>query len=297
MTAYDIVPRPQGAPLRDNLGEAPVWSEAEQALYWVDIAGRRANRFDPATGEARCWALPSVCAALIPTVRGGHLVALKDGLYRFDLETGAMTPFARPDSDPGNRSNEIRCDPQGRIWLGTMHDNIGPAGQPLGVPRSSGGYFCIGPDGGWTRLMAEIGISNTLCWSPDGTKFYCADTLKGVIWSFDYDPDGPRLSNRQVFVEGGEGGPDGSAMDEEGCLWTARWGSGRVYRYRPDGRVDRLIELPAAQPSSCAFGGADRKTLYVTSAYFEMERPGALDGSVFAVPVDVAGLPMTPFAG
>ncbi len=96
---------------------------------------------------------------------------------------------------------------------------------------------------------------------------------------------------------GGEGGPDGSAMDEEGCLWTAGWGAGKVVRYSPDGRIDREIELPVTQPSSCAFGGPDLKTLYVTSARWELAAPGPLDGALLAVPVDVAGLPMTPFAG
>ena len=150
---------------------------------------------------------------------------------------------------------------------------------------------------GMQKLMGEVGITNTLCWSPDGARVYMADTLKGVIWSFAYDPNGPRLTDQQVFVEGGDGGPDGSAMDEDGCLWTARWGAGHVVRYAPDGRIDRTIELPCRQPSSCAFGGPDRRTLYVTSARIGLETPGDFDGALFAVPVEVAGLPMTPFGG
>ncbi len=120
-----------------------------------------------------------------------------------------------------------------------------------------------------------------------------------MIWSFAYDPDGPRLSDQQVLVEGGAGHPDGSSMDEEGRLWNARWGAGRVICFAPDGRVDREVLLPVSQPSSCAFGGADRKTLFITSARQELKglAPDALDGSVFAVQLDVAGLPLTPFAG
>jgi sugar lactone lactonase YvrE len=264
--SFDLVPRPEGAPSRDNLGEGPFWSEAEQALYWVDIAGRRAHRHAPATGEGRAWTLPAPCAAIIPAVRGGHVVALQDGLHRFDLAIGAATPFVRPDADPGNRSNETVCDPQGRIWLGTMFNNIGPNGEALPVARSSGAY-------------------------------YCADPLKNVIWSFAYDPDGPVLSDQRVFVEGDAGSPDGAAVDEDGCLWNARWGAGRIVRYRPEGRFDRVIELPVLQPSSCAFGGPDLKTLFVTSARFGMESPGELDGAVLALRLDVAGLPMAPFAG
>jgi sugar lactone lactonase YvrE len=297
MLRYEVVSRPEGPPGRDILGEGPFWSAPEGALYWVDIAGFRAHRLDPADGTVRSWTFDGPCAAVIPAAGGGHVVALADGLYRFDAATGATAPFARPDPDPGNRSNETRCDPQGRIWLGTMHNNLGPRGEPLPITRSSGGLWCVAADGSATKVLGDIGITNTLCWSPDGTRLHFADTLKGVIWSFAYDPDGPRLSDRRVFVEGGPGGPDGSAMDEEGCLWTARWGGGRVVRYRPDGRVDRELMLPVVQPSSCAFGGPDRRTLYVTSARLELSEPGELDGALLAVPVDVAGLPMTPFAG
>ena len=299
MTAFDLVARPEGAPPRDQLGEAPFWSEAEQVLYWVDIAGRRAHRLDPATGEGRSWAMASSCSGIIPSVAGDAIVALRDGLHRLDLDSGATTPFAQPDPDPGNRSNDCRTDPQGRIWLGTMCNNLGPDGEPRPLTRSSGCVYCVGADGTWTRLLSGIGITNSLAFSPDGTRFYCADTLKDVIWSFAYQPEGPTLSDRRVFVEGGAGHPDGSAMDEEGCLWSARWGGGRVIRFTPDGRVDRELMVPVAQPSNCAFGGPDRRSLFVTTARQELEglAPDSLDGSVFVAQVDVAGLPMTPFAG
>jgi len=298
-TAYEILPRPPGAPSRDRLGEGPFWSEAEGRLYWVDIAGRWAHALDPATGKGWSWRAPSSCSAAIPTRTGGLMVALADGLYRLDRDTGALALFARPDPDPGNRSNETRCDPQGRIWLGTMCNNLGPEGEPIPLSRRSGGFFCISGDGSAVRMMADVGIANTLCWSPDGTRLYCADTIRDTIWSFAYEAEGPQLSDRQVFVKGGPGHPDGSAMDEAGCLWTARWGGGRVVRYAPDGRIDRELLLPVEQPSSCAFGGPGRRTLFVTTARQELEglAPDSLDGSVFAFDVDVAGLPMTPFAG
>jgi sugar lactone lactonase YvrE len=295
LSKFEVVLRPEGMPRRDDLGEGPFWSLAERALYWADISRHRALRLDPESGAMRAWTFPQPCAAVIPTAAGGHLVALADGLHRFDAATGATTPFARPDGDPGNRSNEVRCDPQGRLWLGTMHNNIGPAGEPLPIPRRSGAYWCVDRDGSAIRVLGDIGITNTLCWSPDGTRLYCADTLKGVIWSFAYDPDGPHLGDRRVFVEGGEGGPDGSAMDADGCLWTSRWGAGKVVRYTPDGRIDRQIVLPATQPSSCAFGGPDLRTLFVTSARFEMAAPGEMDGALFAVDAGVTGLPMTVF--
>ena len=299
LTAFDLVPRHKAAPPRDQLGEGPFWSEAEQRLYWVDIAGRWAHRVDPLTGEGTSWRMPSSCSAIIPSLKGDPLVALVDGLYRLSPDSGAVTPFARPDMDAGNRSNDTRCDPQGRLWLGTMCNNLDADGEPKPLTRASGGFFCVEADGASRPMLTGIGITNSLAWSPDGSRFYCADTTKDVIWSFAYDPDGPRLSDRKVFVEGGPGHPDGSAMDEEGFLWNARWGAGRVIRFTPDGRIDREVTVPVSQPSSCCFGGADRKTLFVTSARQELEglAPDSLDGSVFMAGVDVAGVPLTPFGG
>ena len=120
------------------------------------------------------------------------------------------------------------------------------------------------------------------------------------MWSFDYDPDGPVISNQRVVLDKGPPGhPDGASLDVDGCLWGARWGGNRVIRFTPDGRIDREIELPAEQPSSCCFGGPDLKTLYITSARQELKglTPDALDGSLFRVELDVGGLPMRRFAG
>lgn len=295
MATLDLIERPT----RDQLGEAPFWDEAAGVLYWVDIVGRRVSRFDPETGEIAEWTVPKHCSGAIPTLKGDLIVAMRDGLHRLDLESSETEPFARPDPDPGNRSNECRTDPQGRLWLGTMCNNLAPDGAPIPLTRSSGGVYCVDADGASTKLLGDIGITNNFTWSPDGTRFYTNDTKVGVIWSFAYQPDGPELRDQQVFVEGGPGKPDGAAMDEEGCLWEARWGGGRVIRYTPGGRVDREIELPVAQPSSCAFGGPDRKTLFITSARQELDNlpPDSLDGSVFVVRLDVAGLPMRPFIG
>ena len=180
-----------------------------------------------------------------------------------------------------------------------MFNNIGPGGEDVPVAADNGSVFCITSDGFAKRMLSGINITNTFCWSPDGTKFYTNDTKLRVIWVFDYDPDGPTLHDRRVFAEGdvAPGNPDGGSMDEEGCLWSARWGGGRLVRFTPEGKVDREIELPAKQPSSCAFGGADRKTLYMTTArQGQDDLPAdALDGSLFVTQVDVAGLPMPRF--
>jgi sugar lactone lactonase YvrE len=295
MTAYELIQRPE----RDILGEGAFWDEPDQAFYWVDIVGKRVHRFDPASGEIRRWTTPHHVSSAIPTTKGDLMVSLVDGLHRLNPQTRALTGFAKPDKDDDNRSNECRTDPQGRIWLGTMFNNLGPQGEPVAIDRHSGAMFCVTAGGASKQMIADVGITNTLCWSPDGRRLYTADSLKGVIWVYDYEPDGPVISNRRVFVEHGPGAPDGSAIDKEGCLWNARWGASRVVRYTPDGKVDRELHLPAAQPTSCAFGGADRKTLYITSARQDLEglAPDAPDGAVFIVQLDVAGLPMARFDG
>jgi sugar lactone lactonase YvrE len=297
MSAYEIVARP----LRDQLGETPFWDAASGRLYWCDIVGKAVNRLDPSSGRIERWPIPQIASGIVPTGDETALVMLSDGVYRLDLASGGTEVFTQPETDPRNRSNEVRTDPQGRLWLGTMANNIGPNGEDLPVDRVGGSVFCVDARGYARRVLRDIAITNVFCWSPDGARFYTADTQKGVIWSFDYDPDGPRLSNRQVFAAKGvaPGNPDGGSVDEDGCLWNARWGGGQVVRFTPDGKADRVIELPVKQPSSCAFGGADRRTLYITSARQGQENlpPDALDGSLFAVEVDVAGLPMPRFTG
>lgn len=293
--AYEIVKRDK----RDQLGETPFWDEATQRLYWCDIVGKEVQRLDPSTGAIQTWGLPQYVSGVVPCGDEDAMVMLVDGVHRLDLKTGETVVFTRPDTDPRNRSNEVRTDPQGRIWLGTMYNNIGPQGQDVPVDAGNGSVFCITGDGFARRMLADINITNTFCWSPDGTKFYTNDTKRRVIWVFDYDPDGPTLHNRQIFAEGdiAPGNPDGSSMDEEGCLWNARWGGSRFVRFTPTGKVDREIVLPAKQPSSCAFGGADRKTIYMTSARQGQDNlsPDALDGSLFVAELDVAGLPMSRF--
>ena len=295
MAAYEIVARPE----RDQLGETPFWDEATQKLWWCDIVGKTVKRLDPSSGTIERWPMPQYVSGVVPSDDGHAMVMLADGVYRLDLESGATTEFTRPETDPRNRSNEVRTDAQGRIWLGTMSNNIGPNGEDLPVDRVGGSVFCVMGDGFARRVLSDIAITNVFCWSPDGARFYTADTKKRVIWSFAYDPDGPALHDRKVFIEGdiAPGNPDGGSMDEDGCLWGARWGGSRFVRFTPEGRVDREIELPALQPSSCAFGGADRKTLYMTSARQGQKdlSPDALDGSLFVTRVEVAGLPMPRF--
>jgi len=280
------------------LGEGPFWSETSDRLLWVDIAGRRVHGYDPLTSRVTTWETPQLVSAAVPTARGDLMLALKDGVYRFSPDAGELDLFCRPDPDPQNRSNECRCDPQGRLWLGTMQNNIAPDGAPRPVTRFSGGLFVIGDDGRSQPMLSDIGIANTLAWSPDGERLYFADSRRNLIWRFRYEPEGPVLRDREVFVDGGPGVPDGSAIDADGFLWTARWGAGCLVRYAPDGRADRIVETPARQPSSCAFGGEDLRTLFVTTARHGLDgQAGAYDGRLLSLQVARPGLPLQIFRG
>ena len=279
------------------LGEGPFWDSQSARLLFVDIVGQRVHALDPGR-SVESWRTPQVVSAVVPDRRGGLILALQDGVYRFSPKSQDLQLFCRPDPNPANRSNEARCDPQGRLWLGTMQNNIGPAGEAQPVTSAGGGLFVIHADGRSQRLLSDISIANTLAWSPDGAHLFFADSRRNLIWRFRYEPEGPALRDQEVFVDGGPGVPDGSAMDADGFLWTARWGGGCIARYAPDGRLDALVEVPARQPSSCAFGDEDLRALYVTTARHGLKgEAGETDGRLLRLRTPKPGLPLPAFGG
>ncbi|AZD56571.1 SMP-30/gluconolactonase/LRE family protein [Pseudomonas chlororaphis] len=282
---------------RAQLGEGPFWDAPDQALYWVDIAGRQALRL---CGERlQAWQLPEPVSAFIPCERGDALVTLSSGVYRLDLGSAPAAPrlslLCVADPQPGNRANEARCDAQGRLWLGTMQNNIGEQGEDLPVRRRSGGLFRIDTQARVTPLLQGLGIPNTLLWNEDGSRLYFADSLDGTLYQYPIASDGRLEPAHSWFGPHPRGVPDGSAMDAQGYIWNARWDGGCLLRLAPDGEVDRVLELPVSRPTSCVFGGADLKTLYITSAASPLDHP--LDGAVLAVQVDTPGSLCHRFAG
>lgn len=285
---------------RFELGEGPFYDRATRALYWVDIIAGEAWSLSLTSKATRTWSFDQPVSAVVPRQSGGLLVALANGLAFLDPETGRHTPFVAPEgADSGNRSNEARVDPQGRFWLGTMQNNIGPAGEDLPITRSQGALYRVTPDGAVTRMEKDVGISNTLCWDEPRGRLYFADTRAGVIYVYDWNGATGEIANRRVFAGPHERGfPDGSALDVDGYLWNARWGGSCIIRYAPDGRIDRIIDVPVQQPTSCVFAGDDLKTLYVTSARTGLgPQANELDGALLRASVDIAGQACTAFAG
>ncbi|MFK8251154.1 SMP-30/gluconolactonase/LRE family protein [Ancylobacter terrae] len=267
--------------IRAELGECPTWSVREQALYWIDIYPGLLNRFDPATGANRVWKLPEPIGSFALCEDGAVLLALKSGLWRYDLGSEALTPLARPEPDlPGNRLNDGRCDPRGRFWVGSMEDPVRPE-------RAMGALYRFGADHRCARLVDGLFVSNGLAFSPDARTLYHSDSYAAVrtIWAWDFDADDGSIRNRRVFVDtaGMPGRPDGGACDADGCYWMAGNDGWEIVRFTPHGAIDRRIAVPVAKPSMIAFGGPRLDTIYITSI-----RPASVDGqpqagSLFAV--------------
>jgi len=280
----------------DILGESCIWCPTTRRVWWLDILKPCLQSFDPATGTHRVYPLPGPnCGCVALRRSGGLVLAMPDGLHAFDPETGSLELLVHPEpGKPDNRYNDGRCDRRGRFWIGTMHCDI---------KEPSGSFYRVGPDRSVQRLFGGISVPNSTAFSPDDRTLYFADTPRHAIWAFDFDIDAGTISNRRVFADltGSKGLPDGSCVDAEGFLWNAQFAGRRILRYAPDGRLDRVIELPVKSPTCVCFGGPDLATLYVTSS---THRHGAeeraaepLSGSLLALDVGVRGLPEAAFGG
>ncbi|AZO70415.1 MULTISPECIES: SMP-30/gluconolactonase/LRE family protein [unclassified Mesorhizobium] len=286
---------------RDVVGESLVWDERRGRLVWVDIIGRRIHGLDPASGAHECWATPDLVTAVGLRSDGGAIVGLRKEIALWDFG-GPFRTLATIEADrPGTRLNEGVVAPDGSFWVGTMANNIGPDDAPAAITSDEGQLYRVGSDGDVRRLGEErFGITNTMVWLPDG-RFVTADTMKNALYSYGWDDRAGRLGQAFPFFAGFERGlPDGSCLDAEGHVWNCRVvGGSCLVRIAPDGRLDRIVELPCSWPTSCAFGGADLDTLFVTSARFTMsaEHLAAypFEGGLFALRPGVRGMPANRF--
>lgn len=288
----------------DALGEGCLWDARRGVLWWLDIARpTRIHQINPKTGFHRSWYSDVMLTAI--SLRGdGSLVAGgAGGIHFFDADTGALTPVCDPESDrPNNRFNDGACDSAGRLWIGTMHENIGPRGEDLPIPASTGALYRVDADGSSRLMFDKVGVSNGPCWSPDDRVFYFSDSMAQVVYAFDYDADEGVISNRRVLNDTKEHGyPDGATVDAQGFIWSARWDGRCVLRIDPKGRIDRVVEIPAQRPTCVVFGGDGLDVIYVTSSRAHL--PGdeiaarPLNGGVFCFDPGVKGHLKNSFAG
>lgn len=280
------------------LGESPFWHPDEAALYWCDIPGRTLNRWHPASATHRQWALPAEPGCCAPLPGGELLLAMRDGLFRFDPASGQRQLLAPPPYGTAHeRFNDGKVDPQGRLWVGTIYEPRNPALASL--YRWAGGRL--------DRMAGDVTVSNGLAFSPDGRVMYWSDTTAHRICALDLDATEGTVSGQRVFAQFAPkqpgqdlatygGRPDGAAVDVEGAYWVAMFEGQRLLRLACDGRVLQELPLPVRCPTMPCLGGPDLRTLYVTTA--RQNRPAAelaaqpWAGCVLQMRVDVPGLPV-----
>jgi len=282
--------------VKTTLGEGPLWDVEQQRLYWIDATGMRVFRATAQGGEIRAWDVPSRVGSIAIRKDGrGAVCSLAKGFHALDFATGDCTLIAQIEPDrPANWINDGKVDRRGRFFAGTMDSQeAGP----------NGALYRLDPDFSVTKVDSGIIVSNGPCWSPDGSIFYFADSWSGEIWAYDYDEATGAVSNRRTFatLDTSTGGAaDGSTVDAEGCLWNAQVYDGKLIRYRPDGTVDRVIEMPVKKVTSVMFGGPNLDILFVTS----MAKPplprfpgdGVQRGSLFAITgLGITGVPEPRF--
>jgi sugar lactone lactonase YvrE len=288
---------------RSALSESALWSPQEQALYWLDQIRPEIHRLDPRTGRDERFPLdlPPQLGGLVPRKGGGLALAAADGITLLSPDLKHRTTLANPIAGHPHLSfNDAKCDRQGRLWAGTTDRR---------EIEAIGRLYRFDPDGSLTEIDDGFVCSNGPSFSPDGRTMYHSRSHERSIDAWDIDPATGRASNRRLFarIEDGKGVPDGSTVDAEGYFWTTHWGGARVTRFAPDGRIDREIPIPVKSVTSCAFGGPDMTTLFVTTASVEydngkwvlMDEAGfaaqPMAGGIFAIEVGIRGLPEPAF--
>lgn len=282
--------------VKTTLGEGPLWDVEEQRLYWIDSFDGRVFRCTADGREVRAWDLPQKIGSMCLRRSGGAVVSLARGFHFLDFRTGGVELIHDPEPDrPGNRLNDGKVDRQGRFLAGSMDtQEAGP----------NGALYRLDPDLTVTKLEGGIVVSNGPCWSPDGRIFYFTDTWSGQISAYDYDTATGAIANKRLFTRmtHADAGFDGATVDAEGCVWSAHVYVGKLVRYTPDGKIERVIDMPVKKVTSVMFGGPDLDVLYVTS----MAKPplprfpddGQLRGALFAITgLGIRGLPEARFAG
>jgi sugar lactone lactonase YvrE len=278
-----------------QIGEGPVWDARAQRLLWVDIVGQELNVFNPADGSNQTHKFPDIVTSASPRKNGGVLLTLRRSFATFDPATGKLETVAEVEADmPGNRFNDGKTDRQGRHWAGTMGD--------VDWNHPIGNLYRLGADGKPVRMAEKICCSNGIGWSPDDKTMYFCESFAHVIHAYDFDAARGEIANRRTFATvNPESGsfPDGLTVDAEGFVWSAQPVYGRLVRYDPKGKIERIIELPVSRGTSVMFGGKDLDTLYVTTMRTTLEdaqlAEEPLAGCLLAIQPGVRGIAETPF--
>lgn len=287
--------------IKNIVGEGPVWSVARQKLYWVDVRKPAVHAYTPKTGQVETWAMPENVGCLALRRDGTLVLGMQRRMAFFDPRNGVFEDaYLLNGHQVHHRFNDGRCDPMGRFLAGTLKDPsrmIDGSVIDIGERTPEGRIYSLESDRSCRTLLSGFTIPNGFCWSHDGRTMYVADSHIKTIFAFDYDLATGTPSNRQIFARTTDcpGVPDGATIDEEGCIWSAHYGGWCVVRRRPNGTVDRVVDVPVEQPTSLAFGGKDLDILFVTTATqrLDADRLGRqpLAGHLLALQVGIRGCP------
>ncbi len=285
--------------IRDDVGESPLWSVTEQALYWVDIEGRKIRRYDWSSRAVRSWSTGERVGSIVLREGGGLVAGMESGIFEIDLPPGEpnaverlLFPMVFPQ--PGMRFNDGRCDREGRYWVSSMV-------RDMSLAAAAGSLYCVTPAGIGEPVVSGLITGNGLAFTADRRRMYWSDSHPTVqtIWRARLTEDG-RMGPRDVFVDMNPlpGRPDGAALDEEGGYWICANDGGQVHRFSPSGRLDRSLPVPVSKPSMCAFGGPNLEHLFIAS--IQPGRPvegfdAVLDGALFVTQPGGRGIAEVPF--
>lgn len=224
---------------RCQVGEGALWYADEHALYFLDITGRKVHRYEPASGVTRSWETPGAVGSMALRQGGGAVVAMKDTVHALDLEIGACAPLARLEgAHPRATFNDGKVDRRGRYLIGLCEGDMSD-------PQPIGGLYSLGADHRFGELDRGIHFSNSPCFSPDGATLYFADSLPNAVWAYDYEQETGQASGKRLFADTTElgGMPDGATTDSDGLVWMAIFRAGKLAAFRPDGKVERIVEM------------------------------------------------------
>jgi L-arabinonolactonase len=276
------------------IGEGPVWDVAEQALYFIDVLGKKVLRFDPATGQTRTWDVSDVIGSMALRQAGGAVVALATGIYTLDFDSGECAMLATSsDLNEMVQLADGKVDRRGRFIVGSSD---------RAMEKARGKLYVLDGDALLREVDNSLIISNGPCWSPDDTVLYHSDSIRKTVFAYDYDIDTGTAANRRAWASTEDLGgiPDGATIDTDGCMWMAICEGQKVVQFRPDGGLERVIDMPVKCPASVMFGGGALDQLYVTSlspAFLGREEV-PLDGCTFVIEgLGVKGLPEPRYAG
>jgi L-arabinonolactonase len=289
----------------NHLGEGPLWDVKEQRLYWIDSTAAEIYSCQADGSDVRRYFVPTHIGSMTLREGGGAVVALANGLHFYDFDAQTVKLIADPERDePETRFNDGKVDRRGRFVTGSMAYDFDRYDANRGQrPTRSGGLYRLDANGIVTRLDGGISCSNGPCWSPDNRTLYFTDTYDKLMYAYDYDIETGAASNRRVFASAKDmaGTFDGATVDAQGFVWSALVFGGRILRFAPDGRLDRIVPFPVRNLTSVMFGGPDLDVLYVTTMgrpMWGIPQKERDRGGLFAVTgLGVKGLPEPRFAG